>query len=69
LGYPLVVPEAGLRRLRLEPRGARFFRPEVKDAPRSTESARPGPGPWRRPLVPNLEVLEQDWPELDQPEG
>ena len=69
LGYPLVIPEAGLCRLRLQLRGARFLRPEVKDAPRSTESARPGREPRRRPLVPNLEVLEQDWPELDQPQG
>src|SRR5580765_3637627 len=46
--------------------GACFLRPEVKDAPRSTESARPGREPRRRPLVPGLEILEQDWPELDQ---
>jgi hypothetical protein len=42
----LVVPEAGFGRQRLELRGARFFRPEVKDAPRSTGSARSGRG-WR----------------------
>jgi hypothetical protein len=69
LGYPLVIPEPGLGGLRLELRGARFLRPEVKDAPRSTESARPDREPWRRPLIPDLEILEQDWPELDQAQG
>ena len=42
LGAALVVPEARFGRQRLELRGARFLRPEVKDAPRSTGSAPPG---------------------------
>jgi hypothetical protein len=42
----LVVPEPGFGCQRLELRGARLFRPEVKDAPRSTGSARSGRG-WR----------------------
>jgi hypothetical protein len=42
LGAALVIPEAGFGRQRLELRGARFLRPEVKDAPRSTGSAPPG---------------------------
>jgi hypothetical protein len=46
LGAALIVPEPRLARQRLELRGARLFRPEVKDAPRSTGSARSGPG-WR----------------------
>ena len=43
---------------------------EVKDAPRSTGSARPGRG-WRArpPSSGRLEVLEQDRTELDQPQG
>jgi hypothetical protein len=50
LGGPLVVPEAGLAGQRLELGDAAFLRREVKDAPRSTESARPGRERWRRPL-------------------
>jgi hypothetical protein len=46
LGAALVVPEPRFGRQRLELRGARVFRPEVKDAPRSTGSARSGRG-WR----------------------
>ena len=42
----LVVPEAGFCGQRLELSGARLFGPEVKDAPRSTGSARSGHG-WR----------------------
>jgi len=66
LGRALVVPEAGLGGQPLELSDAALFRREVKDAPRSTGSARPGRGPWRRPLVPRLEVLQQDRTELDQ---
>jgi len=50
LGPPLVVPEPGLAGQRLELGDALFFRLEVKDAPRSTGSARPGREPWTRPL-------------------
>jgi hypothetical protein len=50
LGGPLVVPEAGLAGQRLQLGDAALFGLEVKDAPRSTESARPGREPWRRPL-------------------
>jgi hypothetical protein len=46
LGGALVVPEPGFGGQRLELAGARLFRPEVKDAPRSTGSARSGRG-WR----------------------
>ena len=45
----LVVPEPGLAGQRLELGDARLLRPEVKDAPRSTGSARPGRGRWTRP--------------------
>jgi hypothetical protein len=69
LGASLVVPEAGLAGQRLELGDPAFFRRKVKDAPRSTGSARPGRGPWRRPLVPRLEVLQQDRTELDQAQG
>jgi hypothetical protein len=69
LGAALVVPEPGFGRQRLELCGARFLRPEVKDAPRSTGPAPPGRGSWRRPLVPDLEILEQDRAELDQAQG
>ena len=69
LGGPLVVPEAGLAGQRLELGDAAFLGLEVKDAPRSTGSARPGREPWTRPLVAGLEVLEQDRTELDQPQG
>jgi hypothetical protein len=50
LGGPLVVPEPGLAGQRLELGDAPFLGLEVKDAPRSTESARPDREPWRRPL-------------------
>jgi len=69
LGGPLVVPEPGLAGQRLQIGDAAFLGVEVKDAPRSTGSARPGRGPWRRPLVPRLEVLQQDRTELDQAES
>ena len=49
LGAALVVPEPGLLGQRLELGDARFLRLEVKDAPRSTGSARPGRGWWTRP--------------------
>src|SRR4029079_10529733 len=42
LGAALVVPEPGRGGQRLELAGARLFRGEVKDAPRSTGSARSG---------------------------
>jgi hypothetical protein len=44
LGDPLVIPEVGFRGQRLELGEAALLRPEVKDAPRSTGSARPGRG-------------------------
>jgi hypothetical protein len=69
LGAALVVPEAGLAGQRLELGDTRFLGLEVKDAPRSTESAPPGRERWTRPLVAGLEVLEQDRTELDQPKG
>jgi hypothetical protein len=68
LRRPLVVPESGLERQRVELRDALGLAVEVKVAPRSTGSVRPGRG-WRtRPLVPGLEILEQDRPQLDEPE-
>src|SRR5262245_15993854 len=60
LGGSLVVPEPGFERQRVELGDAPFLGPEVKDAPRSTGSDPPGREPWRRPLVPRLEVLEED---------
>jgi hypothetical protein len=69
LGAALVVPEAGLAGQRLELGDTRFLGLEVKDAPRSTESAPPGRERWTRPLVAGLKVLEQDRTELDQPKG
>jgi hypothetical protein len=69
LGRSLVVPERRLAGQRLQVGDAPFLRVEVKDAPRSTESARPGREPWRRPLVPALEVLQQDRAELDEAQG
>jgi hypothetical protein len=50
LGSALVVPEAGLAGQRLELRDAPFLGLEVKDAPRSTGSARPGRERWKSPL-------------------
>src|SRR6185369_5860356 len=46
LGGALVVPEPGLAGQRLQLGDAAFLGLEVKDAPRSTESARPGREPW-----------------------
>jgi hypothetical protein len=46
----LVVPEPGFAGQRLELGDSLFLGREVKDAPRSTGSARPGPEPWMRPL-------------------
>jgi hypothetical protein len=69
LSRSLVVPESGFARQRLELLGARVLRPEVKGAPRSTGPAPPGREWWTRPLVPGLEILEQDRTELDQSEG
>jgi hypothetical protein len=69
LGCALVVPEPGRDRQRFESGDAFCLGVEVKDAPRSTGSVRPGRG-WRtRPLVPGLEILEQDRPQLDEPQG
>jgi hypothetical protein len=65
----LVVPEPGFERQRVELPDTLSFGVEVKGAPRSTGSSRPGRG-WRtRPLVPALEILEQDRAQLDQPQG
>jgi hypothetical protein len=69
LGGALVVPEPGFAGQRLELSDSAFLGGKVKDAPRSTGSARPGRGPWTRPLVPRLEVLQQDRAELDQAQG
>jgi hypothetical protein len=46
----LVVPEPGLAGQRLKLGDALFLGLEVKDAPTSTGSARPGREWWRRPL-------------------
>ena len=64
-----VLPEAGSERQALELLQACLLRGEVKDAPRSSESAQPGPGRRRRPLGPDPEVLEEDGSKLDQAEG
>jgi hypothetical protein len=69
LGGALVVPEPGREGQRVELVDAALLRGEVKDAPRSTGSAPPGRGRQQRPLVLDLEVLEQDRAKLDQPEG
>jgi hypothetical protein len=66
---PLVVPESGLARQRLELAEAGRSGRKVKDAPTSTGSAPPGRGRPRRPSVPDLEILEQDRTELDESEG
>jgi hypothetical protein len=65
----LVVPEPGLDDARVELRDAGLLGGEVKDAPRSTGSAPPGPGWPSRPLGAHLGFLEQDRTELDQPKG
>jgi hypothetical protein len=49
LGVALVVPEAGLEGQRVERGDAGLFRLEVKGAPRSTGSVRPGRGRRLRP--------------------
>jgi hypothetical protein len=66
---PLVVPEPGFGRQRLELGEPGLLGWKVKDAPTSTGSARPGRGRPRRPSVPDLEILEQDRTELDESEG
>jgi hypothetical protein len=67
---PAVVPEARLRRARVELGQSNLLAGEVKDAPRSSGSAPPGRGRARRPLVPvDPQVLEQDRTELDQAQG
>jgi len=65
----LIVPEPGFAGPPVELRDPRLLGGEVKDAPRSTGSARRGRGWTRRPLGPHSQVLEQDRTELDQPEG
>jgi hypothetical protein len=69
LGLPPVFPESGVERQGLEFRDPVLLRGKVKDAPRSSESAPRGPGPQPRPSGPDPEVLEQDRPELNQPQG
>jgi hypothetical protein len=69
LGAALVVPEAGFLGQRLELGDALGLGLEVKDAPRSTGSVQPGRGRRRRPLIPDLEILEQQRPQLDEPQG
>jgi hypothetical protein len=69
LCVPLVVPEPGILGQRLELGDPRFPRLEVKDAPRSPGSVRPGPAWRRRPSVAPLQVLEKDRPKLDQAQG
>jgi hypothetical protein len=69
LGAALVIPEAGFLGQCFEFRDALGLGLEVKDAPRSTGSVRPGRGRRRRPLVPDLEILEQQGPQLDEPQG
>jgi hypothetical protein len=67
---PTVVPEARLRRARVELGQSSLFAGEVKDAPRSIGSAPAGRGRARRPLVAlDPQVLEEDRTELDQPQG
>jgi hypothetical protein len=68
LRVPLVVPEGGLARQRLELGEPLLPGGKVKDAPRSTGSAPPGRGRPRCPLVPDPEILEQDRTELDESE-
>jgi hypothetical protein len=65
----LVVPESRFARERVELGQPGLLAGEVKDAPRSTGSARPGPGRRWRPSVPDLEIVEQDRTELDESEG
>jgi hypothetical protein len=69
LRRPLVVPEGGRAGQALELGESLLSGWEVKDAPRSTGSARPGRGRRQRPSVSDLEILEQDRTELDQSEG
>jgi hypothetical protein len=65
----LVVPEAWIAGTRVQLGYTGFLDDEVKDAPRSPGSARPGRGWTLRPLAPHPEILEQDRTELDQPQG
>jgi len=65
----LVVPETGFLGQRLEFGDALGSGLEVKDAPRSTGSAQPGRGRRTRPLVPDLQILEQERPQLDEPQS
>jgi hypothetical protein len=69
LRFAPVFPERGLAGARFELRQAPLSCGEVKDAPRSTGSARPGRGRQRRPSVSDLEILEQDRTELDESES
>jgi hypothetical protein len=68
LGAALVVPEPGFLGQRLE-RGDPFgLGLQVKDAPRSSGSVRSGRGRRTRPLIPDLEILEQERTQLDEPQ-
>ena len=62
----LVVPEVGSGGQRFQLGDATLLGVEVKDAPTSRGSVRPGPEWRRRPSVPRLEVLEEDRAELDE---
>jgi hypothetical protein len=64
-----VLPESWRECQGVELIDPRLFPREVKGAPRSSESAQPGPGRRWRPLGPDPEVLEQDRPKLDQPKS
>ncbi len=69
LRRPLVVPEPGFAGSPVELGQVLALGGEVKDAPRSTRSARPGREWTQRPLGAHLEILEQDRTKLDQPQG
>jgi hypothetical protein len=69
LGGPLVVPESGRAGQAFELAEAPLSFGEIKDAPRSPGSARPGRGRRRRPSVSDLEIVEQDRTELDESES
>jgi hypothetical protein len=69
LGVVPVVPESGRAGQPFELCELRVLGREVKAAPRSTGSARPGLGRTRSPSTSDPEVLQQDRTELDQPGG
>jgi hypothetical protein len=68
LGGTLVVPESRFLGQRFELGDALGLGLEVKVAPRSTGSVRPGRGRRTNPLVPDLEILEQERAQLDEPQ-